>query len=162
MEKVKCPFCRFDTTYPVYGKVYDCLGECYSTYTTFKDGEDQQRIKMRLVEIFYLDNEFNLRLLPSEIDDNCEFVTMPGASDGTTIMFARQKRVLEEDIEKLKTSSTTEIEIGVDTLDRLKAALDRFERDLQKEDIERKKLINDIRVVEAIVKIIREKLELSS
>ncbi|HOX28041.1 MAG TPA: hypothetical protein PLQ76_02675 [bacterium] len=160
-EKIKCPFCNFETPMPTYGKVLECLGECYSTYSLFKDTDDAMRIKMRLVEIFFLDEQFNARITPDEIDEKCEFKEMP-AGEGEKIVFAREKRIDEEEIEKLKfAESEMEMEIGADTLERLHYSLERFERSLRAGEISREKLLNEIKVVEKIVQVIREKIELS-
>ncbi len=160
-EKIACPFCNFKTSYPEYGRVHDCQGECYATYILVPVERDEEKTKMRLVEIFFLDDEYNLRLSPHEIDKKCEFRTLPSREPGEEIVFARQKRVIEEDIELLKEATDREIEIGVGTLERLKTSLARFERNLQDNDYPRNKLINEIKVVETIAKMIKQKLELS-
>ncbi len=54
---LKCPFCNFETTWPAHGKVHECDGECYTTYTLLRPTDDVKRVKMRLVEVFFLDGE---------------------------------------------------------------------------------------------------------
>jgi hypothetical protein len=160
-EKIRCPFCNFETPYPVQGKVFECLGECYTTYSIFREDDDPNRAKMKLVEIFFLDSEFNPHVAPEEIDDKCEFGRLPAAEPGFYILFAREKRVDELEIEKLKHAAEVEIELGVDTLERVHSALDRFERDLKIAGTPRDKLLNEIKVVEKLIRGIRERLELS-
>jgi len=159
-KKIACPFCNFLTAYPVHGKVQECEGECFSTYTLAGKGEDQTAVRMRLVEIFFLDGEYNLRLRPDEIDSKCEFRTIPAQETEETIIFAREHRVVEDEIDKLKSATPVEVEIGIDTMERLHSSLSRFERNLRDEDYPREKLVNEIKVVETLMRIIREKLEL--
>jgi hypothetical protein len=160
-EKIRCPYCNFETTYPVYGKIMECLGECYTTYSLFKDEDDADRAKIKLVEIFFLDSEFNIRVAPEEIDEKCEFRKLPAEEPGSYILFARENRIEEHEIEKLLNSNAAEIEIGVDILARVKSALDRYERDIKDPKTSRDKLLNDIKVVEQLVHGIREKIELA-
>ena len=156
---IRCAFCNFETTTPWHGKVFDCLGECYSTYTVVKKDDDLQRVKMRLCEIFFLDDQYNISISPEEIERRCEFKSLP-LNDGEYILFAREHRVTEDEIEKLKNATTEEIIVGLDALERLDAALERFRRDLR-EGADAAKLLNNIKVVEKLVNIIREKIELS-
>ena len=80
-------------------------------------------------------------------------------TDGEYILFAREYRVPEDEIEKLRNAALSEIVVSVDALERLDAAMDRFRRDLR-DDADRDKLLNDILVVEKLVGMIREKIEL--
>jgi hypothetical protein len=160
-DKIRCPYCNFETPYPVYGKVMECLGECYTTYSLFRDEDDPNRAKVKLVEIFFLDSEFNIRVAPEEIDDKCEFRKLTAEEPGSYILFARENRIEEHEIEKLLKSNEMEIEIGVDILARVRSALDRYERDVKDPNTPREKILNDIKVVEKLVKGIREKIELS-
>ncbi len=160
-EKIRCPFCNFETPYPVKDKVVECLGECYSTYSLFNKSSDSVRDRMRLVEIFFLDSQSNVHMTPDEVDERCEFAKMDAQDPDHYILFAREKRVDEHEIEKLKHSTELEIELGVDSLERLHSALERFERDMKSGVVDREKLLNEIKVVEKIVKGIRERLELS-
>lgn len=159
-DKIACPFCNFMTRYPSHGRVYDCQGECYTTYMLAPMDRDEEKTKMRLVEIFFLDDEFNLQLSPHEIDKKCEFRDVPAREAGEEIIFARQRRVVEEDIEMLKEATAWEVEIGVGSIERLKTSLARFERNIQDENYPRNKLVNEIRVVETLARMIKQKLEL--
>lgn len=161
MESLKCPYCNYETPYPEHGRVIECLGECYTTYSLFRDTDDPVRVKMKLVEIFFLDPGGNVHVTPEEIDRRCEFRRVETGEPGTYLLFAREIRVDEDEIEKLKNASLDEIEIGVDTMERLHAALDRFERDLISGETSKDKLLNEIKVVESLVRAIRERIELS-
>jgi hypothetical protein len=160
-EKIRCPFCNYETPYPIHGKVSECLGECYTTYSIFNENEDANRARMKLVETFFLDSEYNLRVTPEEIEEKCEFSRVPAAEPGMYILFAREKRIDEVEIEKLKNAGEVEAELGVDTLERVHSALERFERDLKDNDTPREKLLNEIKVVEKLIRGVRERLELS-
>lgn len=160
-DKIRCPFCNFETAYPEKGRVYDCEGECFSTYTLIEKNDDRTRIKVRLVEIFFLDSEFNMRVNQEEIDNSCEFIAIPLHDPGKMAFFARERRVLEDEIEKIKKASETEIEIGVDTLERLSYSMERFMRNLTINGYPRKRLLNEAKVIETMMRIIREKIELS-
>ncbi|HOO55805.1 MAG TPA: hypothetical protein PLN69_03210 [bacterium] len=160
-DKIRCPFCNFETPYPKEGKVHECIGECYSNYTLYNIDEDQVRTKMKTVEVFFLDDQYNCRITPDQLDEKCEFRTIPARESDDFILFAREKRVDEREIEKLKKALAFEVEIGVDTLERLHSSLERFERDMKDPDMSKTKLLNEIKVVEKIVQIIREKIELS-
>ena len=158
-EKITCPFCNFPTTYPVKGKVFECEGECFATYTIVEEETDLEREKMSLVEIFFLDGEFNLKIRPDEVDSKCEFRTLPAAETNEYIMFAREHRMLEDEIDRLETATPLELEVGIDTMERLHSSLDRFERNLRNDKYPREKLANEIKVLEALVQKVREKIE---
>ncbi|MFA6449277.1 MAG: hypothetical protein WCX65_07420 [bacterium] len=160
-ENIHCPFCNFETPYPVYGKIMECLGECYTTYSIFKNEDDPNRARIKLVEIFFLDSEYNIRVNVNEIDEKCEFKKLPANTSDSYILFARERRVEDHEIEKLKSASGIEIELGVDILERVHSALDRYERDIKDPNAPREKLLNDIKVVEKLVRGIRERIELS-
>lgn len=159
-KNINCPFCSFETPWPVHGKISECLGECYSTYTLARAGDDPTRIRMRLVEIFFLDDQFTSRITADEIDPKCEFRSMPAEEPGESIIFAREKRVEQTEIDNLREEARCEHELFfADELKRLHSSIDRFERDLRTGGREKEKLLNNIKVVEKIVRIIREKLE---
>jgi hypothetical protein len=171
---IRCPFCNFETTTPWHGKVFDCLGECHTTYTLVKPDDDLKRIKMRLCEIFFLDGEFNPLVNPDQLDENCEFKSIHAECGGDYILFAREFRVSTDDIENLRclaqdaldreSASSTARSTGDsknffgDTLDRLDSALERFKRDLRA-GIDKSRLYSEIRVVEKLVSLIREQFE---
>ena len=138
---IRCTNCNFETPEPRHGKVHECAGECYTTYTLVRPGDDMPRVKMRLCEIFFVD-EPTLMPPPHELGDHIEFKHVPIGDNGDSVLFAREYRVPEDEIEKLKN-----------------AALDRFRRHLR-EDADNGKLLNDILVVEKLVGMIHEKLEL--
>jgi hypothetical protein len=158
---VKCPFCNYETPFPTRDKVFECMGECYSTYTLAGVNDDRVRMKMRLIEVFFLDHGDTPMIAPDEIDAKCEFKTIPARVADEIIVFSRQKRVEEHEIDKLRNADEIELEIGVDTLERLRSALDRFERDANDGTAPKENLINEIKLVETIARVIREKLELS-
>lgn len=157
---LKCPFCNFETTWPAHGKVYECDGECYTTYAIVKPSDDIMRVKMRLIEVFFLDGEYNLRITPQEVDQYVEFTEIDAQNPGDKIMFARENRPSVEEIEKLQNASLDEIMVGLDLMERIDLSLDRFKRDL-KHKAQPDKLLSDIKVVESLVSILRQKLELS-
>lgn len=158
--KTRCTFCNFETEVPPYGRVLECEGECYTTYTLARPTDDVARLKMRLVEIFFLDEQYNISISPEEIGEACEFATVPYGDSGDYIMFARELRPTAEEIDKLKNASYEEVVLGVDLLERLDASLDRFKRELRN-GAPPAKLLSHIKVVETLVLILREKLELN-
>ena len=159
MDKIRCVFCNFPTTAPWHGKVFECEGECYTTYTLVQPDDELDRVKWRLCEIFFLDEQFNQRVSPEELDKHCEFRTLPLDGGDEYILFAREHRATDVEIEKLKNAAEQEIIVGVDSMERLDGALDRFRMDL-KNNADPAKLLNDIKVVEKLVQIIRQKIEL--
>ena len=157
-NKIRCVYCNFETPAPWPGKILECSGECYTTYTLVQPEDDVPRVRMRLCEIFFVD-EPTLMPPPDELENHIEFKTQPVGTDGEYILFAREYRVPEDEIEKLRNAALSEIVVSVDALERLDAAMDRFRRDLR-DDADRDKLLNDILVVEKLVGMIREKIEL--
>ena len=157
-RNIRCVNCNFETPEPWHGKVLECAGECYTTYTLVKPGDDMDRIRMQLGEIFFVD-EPTLMPPPQELDKHIEFKKLSAGGNGEYYLFAREFRVPEDEIEKLKEASLSEILVSVDALERLDAAMDRFRRDLR-DDAPRDKLLHNIQVVEKLVVLIREKLEL--
>jgi hypothetical protein len=157
-NKIRCVNCNFETPEPWHGKVLECSGECYTTYTLVKPGDDLNRVKMRLCEIFFVD-EHKLLPPPDELDRHIEFKKLTAPEPGEYYLFAREYRVPEDEIEKLKNAALSEILVSLDALERLDAAMERFRRDLR-DDASRDKLLHNIQVVEKLVVMIREKLEL--
>jgi hypothetical protein len=155
-DTIRCVNCNFETPAPWSGKIMECAGECYTTYTLVTPDDDLDRVKMRLCEIFFVD-EPTLMPPPAELDRHIEFKRL--AADGGYYLFAREYRVPEDEIEKLKNAALSELLVSVDALERLDAAMDRFRRDLR-DEASREKLLHNIQVVEKLVGLIREKLEL--
>lgn len=155
-NSIRCVNCNFETPEPWHGKVMECAGECYTTYTFVKPDDDLDRVKMRLCEIFFVD-EPTLMPPPCDLDKYIEFKRL--TADGGYYLFAREYRVPEDEIEKLKDAAIAEVLVSVDALERLDAAMDRFRRDLR-DNAPREKLLHNVQVVEKLVGFIREKLEL--
>ena len=158
VSNIQCPFCHFETTYPSSGKILECLGECYSTYTIVNSNENLARTKMRMVEIFFLDQEFNLSLKPDEIEEKCEFATLETANPNESILFARERRVLDNMIDDLKKQAENEDEYWHESLERLHLGIQRFERNMKETGYSKNKLLNELKVVEKIVSNMTEKM----
>lgn len=140
------------------GKVSECTGECYSTYTLVSTREDLLRVKVKLVEIFFLDEEYNPRIKPDDLEGKCEFRTIPAREPDQMIVFARERRVVQEDIEKLMEEVAAMPWMDPDDLERLHSALNRFETNLRVPDYPKEKLLNEITVVGKIVDSIRNRI----
>lgn len=155
---IQCPFCNFETTYPTRGKILECLGECYSTYTIVGKDENMPRAKMRMVEIFFLDREFNLSVKPDEIDDHCEFAMLPTSNPDEIVIFAREKRVLDDMIDDLKKQAKNSEDFWAESQERLNLALQRFERNMKEDNYPKSKLLNELKALEKIVSNMTEKM----
>ncbi len=94
------------------------------------------------------------------MDDHCEFKEIEAQNPGDRIMFARELRPSIDEIEKLQKASLDEIMVGLDLMERIDLSLERFKRDL-KNKAAPDRLLSDIKVVESLVSILRQKLELS-
>lgn len=157
-ENIICPFCNYETTYPTNGRIYECLGECYSTYTLVFEGDNMMRTKMRMVEIFFLDTDYNLSIKPDEIDTRCEFKKMETSTPDQYILFSREFRVEDHHIDNLKEELEDRQDYWVESLERLNQAISRVERNIKDKDYPRTKLYNELRVVETIVANMTDKM----
>ena len=151
--KIKCPFCNFETAVPIHGKILDCEGECYATYTLVRPSDVMLRIRMKLAEIFFLDEEYNTIISAEELDEKCEFVSVPAVSGGETFVFARQRRPSLEEIESLRDAVDDDAIVGMELIERLDASVDRFKRDFHT-DAPVEKIHSDIRAIEAVLSIL--------
>jgi hypothetical protein len=159
-DLIRCPFCNYETPYPARGRISECIGECYSTYSLLKEADDITRAKMRLVEIFFLDGEFTSLIMVDEIDKKCEFKKLPASEPNEFILFAREIRANEMEIDKLKDEGSSETTpVFLEVIEKLRYSMDRLERNLRTGGAENEKLLNDIKVIEKIARSMREKLE---
>jgi hypothetical protein len=157
-SKIKCPFCNFETAAPIHGKILDCAGECYATYTRMRPDDIIQRVKMKLAEIFFLDEEYNIKISIEELDEKCEFVSIPAGADGETFIFARERRPSIEEIESLRDTVDDDAIVGMELMERLDSSIDRFKRDLRYE-APPDKIHSDIKAIEAVLSIFCARIE---